>query len=830
MQMSRTKRVLAWAAIALCACGPLFVCAAELHSQLMVRGGYIVLDPAATTIDLGAHAAAYERCNLQPEAIKQELIGFIDKTLRKRGTLLEQLALRTEGETLDESRPRRAAAWAALASLIKSDPKVTGKLQSLDANWQAAAIATMEWMATHANDDPPVNVGLSNLTSDVFKRIFEDAAWADGPALAPKDYYSSLGPDAQKGLVLFNIAPPLIDAENRLSPTFNLKEWDGHKATLARGMLAPFECKLWYREQVVQRASDYFAVRGVSARGYRTRADERDANGTVKADPRAPIDAVGIAPERPNHHSARQSGGRVLISPDPLIDHVIIELDAPREWLELRRILYLLLPTQDWRKLVEDYSSYLCRLDSWPGKYSTRAVRLSLRSEAGRQLAIADTFLTRRALSERLQRLGALGFEARAAFPIENGRERRASVSLLVSRTAQAPASEAKEIGASLELCDPAAGQAAASSTTQSGRAEPAAPLSVTETMSVRPGRVTAETTAVKEPPRHEARFGVQSGSGKAPRYWASLSRAGLSKEDTFSVKLGQQGESSGELKYSKDFLGFDMFDRRVQASARIFSEFEPSRATLVGPVDERSKGVELKATLDLWRDQSSTFAQMEAGIQQKHVRLNLPATTATRINEFELAVKFARSIHATPASDHLEGSISLATGRADGGYGRFSKVSADLAYQRFITAFTRWDMRAHFNRITGSAPITEWPAFGGEDSVRGYGADAAAARTTWVIQNEYWLPLSGLVGSDSEWASPLRRNIALALILDVGGLRGSSSALSGTKVGAGVGVRYRLTDDVTLRLDWAKALSEEPAFAPRAGRFYLTITSRLGL
>ena len=75
--------------------GPVLASAAEpiFDVQLQVRDGFVAVDPAKSTLHLdrlGAGRAIFEQCGLSPERLQAELTQYLDRVLRKHGSVLEQ--------------------------------------------------------------------------------------------------------------------------------------------------------------------------------------------------------------------------------------------------------------------------------------------------------------------------------------------------------------------------------------------------------------------------------------------------------------------------------------------------------------------------------------------------------------------------------------------------------------------------------------------------------------------------------------------------------------------------------------------------------------------
>jgi hypothetical protein len=804
-------------------------------TQFVVRDGYVALDPAASTLDLGTQAAAFvDECGLAPEAVRSELMAHVERLLHARGKLLDQLAIPPVADPSDaEAIARRAAVESGLRDLAKTDARTT-ELYTLSASWRDAEARVTAWMDAHAAAQPAVTLGRRSL-KDAYEPFFDEPKLADGPLAPAADLFDVLDPNvARDGRAVFRLLPPFSRVQAKIRPDKNPQEWSRHRSRLAQDLLEPLACKLWYRDRIVERAKDYFEMRGIAARGYRAPRDARDEG----ADAAPPGDSVGIAAERPDFER-KDFGGRVLLSPDPLVENVYVEL-AASQWAALRRVLYLLLPSRDFRRVVAAPATYLCRMDAvWkpvvdPATGRPQVVRLALSSGDGATLALANAYLTRRAFAERLQRLDTMGFGARMDLATSDEKARRKYISLLVEPAADAaPMPAATEAGPELPACVPAGGAAPIAPQSQ----EAPAPLSTREHPDiVQPERVERKTArrdarsgqrVAERAQRHRLDLGVEHDAGKPPRYSLGFARTGLGNDDTFSVQIGQQRQSSGDVQYSRDFVGFGTLDRRVQMSVRAFSDFDPNRASVAAGADERRSGAEIRATVDLWRDRRGSWGQVGLGASRSDIELAHAAgnPAKTRIRLADLALTLVKAWDGTPSSRRIEVGASVARGRVSELSDAFTRYGLDLSHHQFVGAFTRVDLRAHAQRIAGAAPRTEWPVFGGEDSVRGYPADAAVARSTWVLQSEYWMPLPWPARGPDGMATLLRRSVALAVFADVGGLSRSAGSLTGHKLGVGAGVRLSLKDGLTLRVDWARAVGES-AEVGRSGRLYLTVSS----
>jgi hemolysin activation/secretion protein len=185
-----------------------------------------------------------------------------------------------------------------------------------------------------------------------------------------------------------------------------------------------------------------------------------------------------------------------------------------------------------------------------------------------------------------------------------------------------------------------------------------------------------------------------------------------------------------------------------------------------------------------------------------------------------------------TAASPHAEAALTLGRGQAAGR--RFNQAALDLGYQRFVGAFQRVDLRLRAQGVGSAAPASEWVAFGGEDWVRGMRSEALLAQRAVALQAEYWWPWP--VAADSAAiARLLRRNLALALLADVG--RVSPALPLQRRQHAAVGLGLRFTQRVgaqrlTLKLDIAQPVAVDGALpaADRRARLHFSVGTQRSL
>jgi hypothetical protein len=823
-----------------------------LTVQLVVQAGQIGIDSPASAIHLGDHAAAYRACGLDTEGMKRELIAYLDAITKANGKLLTQLAMMSVAAD-DPNRAReRSRIEARLDERARTEDD-TAALWRDSHDWVHATQRVHAWVQATRTREPRLFDADREL-SDIFELVRNNPVLADGPLLAVQDDPEGAGRlNAGRGIAVFEIAPPLVRSTDKVRPTANIGQWDALRKGFGDDALKRVECRLWHRDRVISELQDYASVRGIAFETYRTPADVKDSQGLAVATDR-PDDRAAIRAERPQF-SDKDYGGRIHLDPDPLLEAVYVRGEAADRAL-VERVLYLLLPSTDFELVRRNSEQYLCTAEAfWMQGESKRpsaiqlpldeALRAKVPTLKGHELAIGRIYMTRRELALRLQRLAAIGYEARLDMAHElvpsppadpasapshrpaHNPKLRLAILIIEPRADASPTSTAgpqppfelkacstpRDLPAALPVCKPGAGDSTC-----------AAPLSVAEhAETAQPATPRAANT--RQPLRNHVELSADHRAGKPLRWGASYRHEGLGADDSFVLGVGEQGQASGDFSYSSDFVGFGLLHRRVQLTARAYSAFDPSRGIDETRPDERREGAEVRATVDLWRDVAGTFGQAELGLSRTDIELKSAgaATQSSRVTLADAALVVVRSREGTPASPHHEAVITLARGRADG-HG-FNKAGLDWSMHRFVGAFERWDLRVHVHAVSAGTPPAEYISFGGEDTVRGYRSDRTAARRVWAVQNEYWMPLRWPFGSES-LERTLRRKLAVAALIDVGDVRESLTSFSGRKTGVGLGLRYNHEDALTMRLDVAHPVGSEIG-ADRRMRLYFTVSTR---
>jgi hypothetical protein len=138
-----------------------------------------------------------------------------------------------------------------------------------------------------------------------------------------------------------------------------------------------------------------------------------------------------------------------------------------------------------------------------------------------------------------------------------------------------------------------------------------------------------------------------------------------------------------------------------------------------------------------------------------------------------------------------------------------FATVRANARWHRPLGSQTAYSVEALGAWATASTPTFERPSFGGNETVRGFRADAFIGRSVAGVQQEVWGPVPGAHLFGRSVRNVLGQHIRLAAFAD-GGMVGGASADTATtlRAGAGLGVRIRM-GGFTLRADWAHRVSD---------------------
>lgn len=792
--------------------------------QVELRDGRLAVTPGSERIDWhdGSARNVFDECHLAPEAVSSELSGYLQGIFAARPRVLEELL-----ETRDNpARQRELEAIVQSGQDADASALWQGRLP-----WSDATVRLGRWsQAQRARGSTLVTHDLALAT--VFQALHENnAALADGPLLPVVDPDSPVRP--RQGLMDFEIAPPLRDL--RLRATANVEQWEAVRGGLAQAALAGMRCRLWYRQRIEEVIQDYLAVRGLATSSQLRAADQSGAR-NLGAASNLPQEQANIRVARPHWldtqpvgaDGVRGLGGRILLEPDPMI--AAVYLRGPYESVE--RALYLLLPSADFARVRDDPRGHLCAAKAvWlPQSPQPSALQLPLDDGMagidGSSLQVAHQYYTQGMLAERLQRLGAIGYQARLAMFHERLAPHAAALKargespmqhlalLIVEPVAEAadtpPPADLPACATPRDLPKASAECSAdAPDVPDAGCTRKALPI---DAQRVDPGAVptTPRQREASRPPRHHVEAAAEFRSGKPVKLSAGYRRDGLAPGDSIGIGVGRQREASGSLSYDSDFVGFATLGRRLQLNGRAYSDFTPDRATDGTRPDERRKGIDLRGVLDLWRDHAGSFGQTEFGLSRSRAELRHDdgPVDARHTTLVDAGLALQRSQPGTPTSLRTEAAFGVARGRADGE--GFGTLRAEASAQGMFGRLEYGVLRGRWARVGERAPLTEYLPFGGPDSVRGYREEAAVGRSAWSVQGEYWRPLPWQP-ADEGLARMLRRSLSMALFADVGALAASQTGFDGTRAAVGLGLRWRYGNALTLQLDAARPVGSVP-------------------
>lgn len=838
----------------------------NLVLQLRVVDGKFAVDrdASAKTLDLKKSEQLFLTGGKYKEQLEGELFDYADRTLASQGSVLRQLVLAGDGDSTETSPKRIAAVDADITRLAEKDAE-TKRLLFVTSAWARDPIrdAIANWGAGLKPGDLPSAQAIGTLDG-VMQRLSRHA-FGDGPLMST-DWRLGVTPQERQargrrmgeGDFRFVVSPPFIShAGDKLRATTNAEQWDRVRAGFGEDVLKDFNGQLWHRADMVLRAQDYMALRGVELRPWR-RFNEQDVLCQLVEQEDEPQGYLGIVPMRPRAGQIKGSG-RILVSSDPLPESVYVVAKPDQQKLALRA-LYLLLPSADFDRVNANSAQYLDQTqEDWligPDKQRADAWRLKIVDGPGRDLRFADMLMTRSALAERLQRLALLNYQAR----IDKVRDVRAADKLRrqgmlvlepIPATEPAPDNsaapspgaavedddeEAQEEDAQAQPAAPVAPAVPAAPVT----AEPTTPPKAKQAPKSKPLDATSELRDVAAPPplaeaprapsqrRHHLRLGLEHQAGKPLKAIGSFRRDGLTNEDTVEVDFGHNGALQGAASYERDFVGFERLGRRLQVSGKVYSDYTPDRVVDTVRTDVRRKGAQASGTLDLWRDWNDSFAQAEFTLARENAQAKDAAVgsvdpSATWMRRVDATLTVARSQPGTAKAMHDEAVLSASFAQAD--TGSFQQVSVALNHHQFIGFFDRLDFRLFGRGVTSRAPATELPSFGGEESVRGLREDQASGRAVWALQSEWWMPVPWKTNNET-LASLFRRQLALAAWVDTGAIYRPTTPIARQHTAVGLGLRYSQSDELTLRFDVARPVAGLVS-EQRRTRLLLTVTMR---
>ena len=345
--------------------------------------------------------------------------------------------------------------------------------------------------------------------------------------------------------------------------------------------------------------------------------------------------------------------------------------------------------------------------------------------------------------------------------------------------------------------------------------------------------RKAAESPAVK---KNSLVFRAGAGTGKKYAASAEYRRTQIDGSDDLALAFGFEEElPEGKAAYTWDYVGFPALDRRLTLGVQAGRDAAVDRQVVEEAATEKKDEATGTAGFEVWRNFRDHWltVDLEAGVSRSRLQnkeddapgfdTRYEATT-TRLHG---AYSHSGDAGGLPWMD-IEGEIGAGWGR-DAGTADYQWTRWSLVYRRLVFDALRWEVRGRVHYASSGTPLAELPSFGGEDSVRGFRRDTAYGQGGWSVQNELWFrsPAS-LPFVSKEIAGVLRRSLAWALFVDVGGVSEPVDRTVSFASGAGIGLRFS-QGPMTLRADWAHSLSHD-GNVKSGSAGYLTVQIRPAL
>jgi len=277
------------------------------------------------------------------------------------------------------------------------------------------------------------------------------------------------------------------------------------------------------------------------------------------------------------------------------------------------------------------------------------------------------------------------------------------------------------------------------------------------------------------------------------------------------ALEMGWAGQLLGAASFTR-VLQRDRLGRiRTALTSRAFSTFTSLRTFEGIDTSERRTGVGLAATARQegafrwsYRQQAdATFARLHLNPLEGPGRFQDLTTLSLGVGADRVAFRglLARDLALT---------ARLRGGWLHGPHATpFATIRLNARWHRPLSATTAYSAEALGAWATASTPTFERPSFGGNETVRGFRADAFIGRSVAGVQQEVWVPVPGGTLWGRRTRNVLTQHIRLAAFADVGMVGGASADTAATlRAGTGLGVRIRM-GGFTLRADWAHRVSD---------------------
>lgn len=320
-------------------------------------------------------------------------------------------------------------------------------------------------------------------------------------------------------------------------------------------------------------------------------------------------------------------------------------------------------------------------------------------------------------------------------------------------------------------------------------------------------------TGGIQAQPRHRLLIGGGAQPHKPSETFVEYSQAKLLGDDTIKIRAGSRGKSFVTGDYEKDFVNFAGLGRRLTLSIQGASDYAPDVPDGTARADERRSSGSVGAGLQLFRDRDDQALQLNAAFGYEDVSLDgaAAATPSTQTAHLTLGATYAWIGGDTLNRPNISIEPSLTRAWGEGSTPSYWKGAVRAVVHDSFENFFEYDGRAAFDWASDSTPRTELPRLGGEESLRGLRADAAAGTFVWSVQNELWAPLRFTDRFGPKIDGLLRNSLKLAAFVDMGGASRNLQGLPGFTAGVGLGLRFKPSPAAALRLDWAHLVTRAP-------------------
>lgn len=302
--------------------------------------------------------------------------------------------------------------------------------------------------------------------------------------------------------------------------------------------------------------------------------------------------------------------------------------------------------------------------------------------------------------------------------------------------------------------------------------------------------------------------------------------------------EAGGNGEALGRLSYAGVVPLFGTGPGGVLRRP-LFLQVEGSslyeRNRLIGNVltNERRTGGMLRTVLPMLSPADPKQFDLMAEFRRQTVSLFRQGAAPDKLNltTLEIGARFFLDKRTAERPTTLEMIPRLKTGLgAASQEPAFSLFSLSLAFHNETSRFFEVDLKGRAAAASSRTPLFELPSFGGVETVRGFRQDDVLGLRMWSLQPEIWLRARGFLpaafdpatGGQSKVRKLLRDSFALAFFSDVGGVYRAYNFTSGTRAGPGMGLRFKVAGQATLRLDWAYGIGDGMSGKGRS-RFYFS-------